>query len=59
MSDYYGGGAGIEHEVKVGAATYVIPDIWLAGFCTANRCDVATAIAWWHAQAQMEDRHGR
>lgn len=57
-SGYYGGGIGIVHKTKVGDATYEIPDIWLAGFCTANRCDVATAIAHWDYQARLGEEDG-
>ena len=30
-----------------------IPDIWLAGFCTKNRCTVEDAIAYWRSQSEL------
>ena len=30
-----------------------IPDIWLAGFCHANRCTVDDAISFWQSQSEM------
>ena len=42
------------HKVTKGDRTEHIPDIWLAGFCTANRCSVEDAIAWWFWQSGLE-----
>jgi hypothetical protein len=32
-----------------------IPDIWLAGFCDANKCTVQAAVEWWLRQSEMRD----
>jgi hypothetical protein len=45
-----------ETKVRVGDRTYLIPDIWLAGFCQSNHCSTADAIAWWHAQEIMAEQ---
>ena len=29
-----------------------VPDIWLAGFCQSNKCDVETALAYWRQQSE-------
>jgi hypothetical protein len=29
-----------------------VPDIWLAGFCTSNKCDVETSLAYWRQQSE-------
>lgn len=40
-------------HVRVDGVSYEIPEIWLAGFCTANRCTVEAAVNWWHHQEQL------
>jgi hypothetical protein len=44
--------------VTTGSQKVEIPDIWLAGFCTANHCSVKAAIDWyiWQDAMEREDR---
>ena len=42
-----------EHKVKYAGETYMIPDIWIAGFCRNGR-SIMDAIRHWHEQAQLE-----
>lgn len=47
--------SGHETTVRMGdGRVFVIPDIWLAGFCTHNKCSVEDAIAWWAWQDDLE-----
>lgn len=39
--------------VKVGGVVESIPDIWLAGFCTANKCGVREAVNYWLWQSEL------
>lgn len=39
--------AGVQHDV---------PDIWIAGFCTANKCSPDLAILHWHSQWELENQ---
>jgi hypothetical protein len=41
-------------QVKVHGRTENIPDMWLAGFCTANKLTVQSAVEWWLWQSEME-----
>lgn len=36
---------------------YVIPEIWIAGFCH-NGATVIDAIAWWAYQTTLAEREG-
>lgn len=40
-------------RVTTGDQIEEIPDIWLAGFCTANGCSVQDAVAFWLQQSEM------
>lgn len=45
-----------DHELKANGRSYPpIPDIWLAGFCTANRCTVDEAVRYWIWQCDLEE----
>lgn len=39
---------------------YLIPDIWLAGFCTGglggHRRSIEDAVAWWAWQEELRER---
>ena len=41
-------------QVKANGRVEDIPDIWLAGFCTANKCTVQAADEWWLRQSEMK-----
>jgi hypothetical protein len=40
-------------RVKANGRIEDIPDIWLAGFCMANKCTVQAAVEWWLRQSEM------
>ena len=42
--------------VTKGERTYEVPGIWIAGFCTANRCSPRDAIDWWVYQTDLDDK---
>lgn len=49
----YGGRKEVTATIE--GRTYVIPEIWLAGFCQRNGCDVGEAVRWWHEQELMAE----
>lgn len=49
-----------EHKMKWTSATGVVfeemvPDIWIAGFCTNHKCTAEEALAFWRWQTELSE----